>query len=193
MERRDAAVLSTGDTLHRRDIRHSQCKIAEITDGTSNTFLLGERHCWPDHYTDGGDGLGDDQGWMEGYDYDNNRWVQLGSPPTSGYQVPRQDTPGYQDWLSFGSAHASGFGMALCDGSVHATPLPTRSTWRRSVVSATVRTGCRPIPPKSNKTQWSRSARFGGVAGWRAAFSAAGGKLQVRRPVLHGLIVTSLR
>ncbi len=98
--------------------RHSRCKIAEITDGTSNTFLLGERYCWPDHYTDGGDGLGDDQGWVEGYDYDPNRWVQLGSPSTSGYQAPRQDTPGYQDWLSFGSAHANGFGMAFCDGSV---------------------------------------------------------------------------
>jgi hypothetical protein len=62
--------------------------------------------------------LGDDQGWMEGYDYDTNRWVQLGTPPTSGYQMPLQDTPGYQNWLSFGSAHANGFSMAYCDGAV---------------------------------------------------------------------------
>jgi prepilin-type N-terminal cleavage/methylation domain-containing protein len=103
--------------------RHSECKMADIADGASNTFLCGERYCWPDHYDDGGDPLGDDQGWMEGYDYDTNRWVQVGDitqadPTRRGYQLPMQDTPGYQDWIRFGSAHVTGFGMAFCDGSV---------------------------------------------------------------------------
>ncbi len=85
--------------------------------------LIGERYCWPDHYYDGGDGLGDDQGWTEGYDYDVNRWVQLGdikqaNPNNRGYLQPTQDTPGYQDWQRFGSAHANACGMAFCDGSV---------------------------------------------------------------------------
>jgi prepilin-type N-terminal cleavage/methylation domain-containing protein/prepilin-type processing-associated H-X9-DG protein len=98
--------------------RHGQCTMAYITDGASNTLLIGERYCWPDHYTDGGDLVGDDQGWSEGYDYDTNRWVQLGSPSSTGYLTPMQDTPGYQDYLRFGSAHASGLNMAFCDGSV---------------------------------------------------------------------------
>ena len=103
--------------------RHGQCAMAEITDGASNTFLIGERYCWPDHYSDGGDLTGDDQGWMEGYDYDTNRWVQVGDitkadPADRGYLPPQQDTPGYKNELLFGSAHANGFGMAFCDGSV---------------------------------------------------------------------------
>ena len=98
--------------------RRSQCTIADITDGTTNTYLIGERYAWPDHYTDGSDFMGDDQGWIQGYDYDTNRWVQLGTPPTSGYLLPMQDTPGYSNYQSFGSAHSSGFYMAFCDASV---------------------------------------------------------------------------
>ena len=46
---------------------------------------------------------GYDQGWTEGYDYDTNRWVQIGDitnpdPASRGYQEPMQDTPGYQNW-----------------------------------------------------------------------------------------------
>jgi prepilin-type N-terminal cleavage/methylation domain-containing protein len=114
-----------GDHAHCNGVmfRHSQCLMADISDGASNTFLIGERYCWPDHYEDGVDGLGDDQGWMEGYDYDTNRWVQVGDanardPGDRGYQEPRQDTPGYQDWIRFGSAHANGLAMAFCDGAV---------------------------------------------------------------------------
>ena len=56
---------------------------------------------------------------MEGYDNDTTRWVQLGSlSDPNSYVLPKQDTPGVDDWDAFGSAHASGFGMAFCDGSV---------------------------------------------------------------------------
>jgi prepilin-type N-terminal cleavage/methylation domain-containing protein len=97
--------------------RRSQCTIADITDGVSNTYLLGERYCWPDHYYDGYD-YADDQGWTIGYDYDTNRWVQLGTPSTSGYLAPMQDSPGYDDGARFGSAHSNGLYMAFCDGSI---------------------------------------------------------------------------
>jgi prepilin-type N-terminal cleavage/methylation domain-containing protein/prepilin-type processing-associated H-X9-DG protein len=102
--------------------RHSECLMAFITDGTSNTYLIGEKYVTPDAYITGDD-TGDDQGWTEGYDYDTNRWVQLGNindsnPNNRGYLRPMQDTPGYSDCYSFGSAHATGLNMAFCDGAV---------------------------------------------------------------------------
>ena len=35
-------------------------------------------------------------------------------------RLPRPDTPGFSDWQLWGSAHITGFHMALCDGSVRA-------------------------------------------------------------------------
>ena len=48
--------------------------MSDITDGASNTYLLGEEYMWPDHYADGTAG-DDDQCWSVGYDYDVNRWT----------------------------------------------------------------------------------------------------------------------
>ncbi|MBU4398818.1 MAG: DUF1559 domain-containing protein, partial [Planctomycetes bacterium] len=91
---------------------HSWLPLTRITDGTSNTYLAGERYLRPDHYFDGLDG-DDDQGWVVGLDYDVARWTT-----NDGGSTPMQDTPGYFNWLAFGSAHANGFQMAFCDGSV---------------------------------------------------------------------------
>ncbi len=97
--------------------RRSQIQVAHIRDGTSNTYLLGERYLNPDNYFHGV-ACADDQGWDQGYDYDTNRWTY----PGEAFR-PRRDTPGYNSNngcdVNFGSAHPSGFHMALCDGSVH--------------------------------------------------------------------------
>ena len=54
-----------------------------------------------------------------GYDNDNHRttWYEAGKFPD---HQPMQDTPGYAGttWAVFGSAHAVGCNMTLCDGSV---------------------------------------------------------------------------
>ena len=107
---------------------YSQCKLADITDGVSNTFLLA-RNLNPDSYYNGGDS-GDDQGWCPGYDYDVDRWVETA---WHGQELPRQDTPGWSEDLSsnFGSAHANSLNMAFCDGSVQSINYSIEfETWR---------------------------------------------------------------
>jgi len=90
----------------------SEIKMADISDGTSCTYLVGEKNLNPDHYEDGTPG-NDNSAMYVGQDVDMNRWTDLviAGPPL-------QDTPGgYYPW-KFGSAHSNGWGMALCDGSV---------------------------------------------------------------------------
>ncbi len=88
-------------------------QLAEIRDGTSNTYLVGEKYLDPDHYTDSTEPT-DNNSVYAGQDWDFHRWSISGPTP---------DTPGNSgnDVLySFGSAHSGTFNMAFCDGSVHA-------------------------------------------------------------------------
>lgn len=59
--------------------------------------------------------IGDDQGAWIADDLDNNR---LTGPATLGDARPAPDQPGLQWFRAFGSAHPSGFYMAMCDASV---------------------------------------------------------------------------
>jgi prepilin-type N-terminal cleavage/methylation domain-containing protein/prepilin-type processing-associated H-X9-DG protein len=90
--------------------RNYLSKVALITDGASNTYLLGEKYLIPDHYFDGVYGT-DNNPVYAGFDWDYHRWSITG---------PMQDTPGVADPYAFGSAHAGQFNMVYCDGSVHA-------------------------------------------------------------------------
>jgi prepilin-type N-terminal cleavage/methylation domain-containing protein/prepilin-type processing-associated H-X9-DG protein len=81
-----------------------------IKDGLSCTFLLGEKYVCPDAYETGID-QGDDQNAYVGYDLDTVRHACTSYPPYP-------DRPGVYSYFSWGSAHANGFNMALCDGSV---------------------------------------------------------------------------
>ena len=93
--------------------RQGIVKMSDIIDGSSNTFLFGEKYLNPDAYTDGNDG-GDDNSAYAGFDPDIQRWANEAYPPI-------QDTPGV-GWgtfmFTFGSAHPGGFNMSFCDGSV---------------------------------------------------------------------------
>jgi prepilin-type N-terminal cleavage/methylation domain-containing protein len=90
----------------------SMVRIVDITDGTNNTYLLGEKNLDPDHYLDGIEGT-DNEPIYNGFDWDFERWSADG---------PVRDTPGLDVFDPFGGAHPGTFNMVLCDGSCHAVP-----------------------------------------------------------------------
>jgi prepilin-type N-terminal cleavage/methylation domain-containing protein len=85
----------------------------DITDGQSNTYLVGEKYLDPDEYTSGVD-LGDNETMTMGDNEDITRY-------TTASQLPVPFTPdrrGYIDRFNFGSAHLYGFNVCMCDGAV---------------------------------------------------------------------------
>jgi prepilin-type N-terminal cleavage/methylation domain-containing protein/prepilin-type processing-associated H-X9-DG protein len=96
----------------------SQCKVSDIKDGLSSTYLAGEKWMCPDFYSNGGD-LGDDNAALVGQNEDNIRWTGIQAIGTANSTATASipDTPGLGLRLVFGSAHANGFQMAFCDGS----------------------------------------------------------------------------
>jgi prepilin-type N-terminal cleavage/methylation domain-containing protein/prepilin-type processing-associated H-X9-DG protein len=111
--------------------QHSEVKLRQVTDGTSQTAMVGEKYRNPDHHFDGADPA-DDQGLFVGHDQDSigytyaQRKAFRTLPFIDNAQfdyAPAQDRPGWDGWgggqiSRFGSAHPNGFHMAFCDGSV---------------------------------------------------------------------------
>jgi prepilin-type N-terminal cleavage/methylation domain-containing protein/prepilin-type processing-associated H-X9-DG protein len=102
-------------------LRRGKCDMAAISDGTSNTYLAGEKYLTPDDYISGQSM--EDQGWSTGYDTSVARFTAIDATNNettsiSAMVTPMQDQPGFANPYNFGSAHSSGFNMAFCDGSV---------------------------------------------------------------------------
>jgi prepilin-type N-terminal cleavage/methylation domain-containing protein/prepilin-type processing-associated H-X9-DG protein len=136
--KRSVATASSPKTLDGIFFIDSSVRLADITDGTSNTFLFGERYhrdpefdrshsvVWP------GPGSSPLAGW--------SRWgnvlpgagasVTLSTPVPINYRVPPGgDSSTLQDRVcAFGSGHPGGANFAFADGSVRfvseSIPLP---------------------------------------------------------------------
>ncbi|MEO1497219.1 MAG: DUF1559 domain-containing protein [Planctomycetota bacterium] len=118
----------------------SEVTIAQIPDGTSKTYLIGEKFVAPEMYdfnetTSEARNFGDNQSMYGGYEWDNQRivWQPTHAQSFGTYYqtnsreafLPQQDENGdgsdqsfLARWVAFGSAHAGGLNMAFCDGSV---------------------------------------------------------------------------
>jgi prepilin-type N-terminal cleavage/methylation domain-containing protein len=92
--------------------QRSEIRIAQITNGTSNTFLVGEKYLNVSAYLTGADGS-DNENMYVGFDNDNTRVTDY--PPMQD----QQNYTGSDRYLRFGSAHAGGLNMVYSDGSVH--------------------------------------------------------------------------
>jgi prepilin-type N-terminal cleavage/methylation domain-containing protein/prepilin-type processing-associated H-X9-DG protein len=92
---------------------HSRTKLKDVIDGTSHTYMAGEKYLNADAYYTS-DENDNDQPWCIGFDIDINRWVNNSS---AGW--PQRDRRGVENDSAFGSAHANAFNMVFCDGAVH--------------------------------------------------------------------------
>ena len=97
----------------------SEINFRQIEDGTSNTYMVGEKYMSTDNYLDGLD-EGDNEPAFSGNNNDTLRTTSMINKSNKPLQLG-PDKPGTSDEigeLMFGSAHSSGFNMAFCDASV---------------------------------------------------------------------------
>ncbi|MBX3426121.1 MAG: DUF1559 domain-containing protein [Pirellulales bacterium] len=124
----NSEYFQTGVSYYRSEIG-----LQRIEDGTSNTYMVGEKFLATDAYesTAGGSGSqgfswGENQSMYSGYEWDNHRgaWSQRfagSSAAAIEAAQPEGDRPGVVPFpeVKFGSAHPGAFNMVFCDGSVH--------------------------------------------------------------------------
>jgi prepilin-type processing-associated H-X9-DG protein len=86
----------------------SEIGINHVSDGTSKTYLIGEKYLNPANYDTGSD-PSDNETWCTGYNNDTFRGT---------FQPPLQDTLGFSSTIRFGSVHSGGLNMSYCDAHV---------------------------------------------------------------------------
>jgi prepilin-type N-terminal cleavage/methylation domain-containing protein/prepilin-type processing-associated H-X9-DG protein len=94
--------------------QRSLVRVAQVIDGTSQTYCVGEKLVPTTMYKSGRWG-GDDSTAFGGHDIDVNRWTGMSN---GGAIPPFQDSKNEKQRTEFGSAHPSGLNMSFCDGSV---------------------------------------------------------------------------
>jgi len=92
---------------------YTKITFAKITDGTSNTLVLGEKRLQPANY-DVGD-WHDDKGWSDGWDPDMLRVTICLFQPDGPTDAASVRMAGFR----FGGPHPGGMNSAFADGSSH--------------------------------------------------------------------------
>jgi prepilin-type N-terminal cleavage/methylation domain-containing protein/prepilin-type processing-associated H-X9-DG protein len=99
----------------------SEINLRQVEDGTSNTYMVGEKWMFAENYQTGQD-TGDGEPAFAGNNDDTIRVTNREWPfgPDTQYTRESSSNPNSNPFerRAFGSAHNSGFNMALCDGSV---------------------------------------------------------------------------
>jgi prepilin-type processing-associated H-X9-DG protein len=90
--------------------RRSLIRVADITDGLSQTLMAAEKYVARRSYLDG-KAINDDQHALVGYDIDTLRICHRDYPPVSDQSLAASD-------YSFGGPHPGGFQVAYADGSI---------------------------------------------------------------------------
>jgi prepilin-type N-terminal cleavage/methylation domain-containing protein/prepilin-type processing-associated H-X9-DG protein len=113
----DPTVVLNGISFQR-----SQVTMQQVSDGTSNTYLVGEKALTTVNY-ETGDDPGDNETWCTGFNNDNFRKTASGNYGSLTALTPIVDAPAYPANINgqdaFGSSHSGGLNMAYCDGSIH--------------------------------------------------------------------------
>jgi prepilin-type N-terminal cleavage/methylation domain-containing protein len=109
--RNTLGLLVDGSVMTGISLQRSEIQLRHVRDGTSKTYLCGEKYLNPNDYYTGID-QGDNLVWCNSMTDDNYR-IAL--------NPPKQDRRGLMANYIFGSAHAGAWSLAWCDG--HVSPL----------------------------------------------------------------------
>ena len=116
-----SATLTVDDITGISHVRQA-ISLKNIEDGTSHTYLVGEKYLSVNHY-ESGLSPGDDTSLYAGYSFNTHRFTanaNAAGEPLYYLPLPdtNQDSEMHFPFARFGSAHPATFEMAFCDGSV---------------------------------------------------------------------------